>query len=256
MSTNSTEQAVAARMRAAWTLLSNGNDAATLASVFVRNAIPVAGVIGFGWSGSKFLLLAVFNSALSLALSGVSPATASTLIETQRAGKPVSRIRVGVQAVAIAAALSALLTAMLGWPIVVQSTKPVFDRGLWLAVAITLIALLPAVIADVRALAKSSGEQLKGIAQRRSALAIFSIVPIGMTWTMVGDSHAVGTIIAVVIVTAFSIVRDLRPDLAADLGTHERPSTSDSSDGFAALDGDSVARAEQRHARKNGADPP
>ena len=236
-----------------WSLLSNRgqNSVLGVASVFARNAIPVVGVSAFGWSGSKFLLLAVFNAALSLALSGVSPATASTLIEAQRAGKPVSRVGIGMQAVAIAAVLSTLLTAMIGWPIVVQSTEPVFDRGLWLAVAATLITLLPGVLADIRALAAAglSDEKLKALTQQRAALSIFSIIPIAMTWTMIGDYRSIGTLIAVVVVTAFSIVRDLRPDLAAELGSKRPP--SDSAGSFAVIDDIATRIAvEREHTRK------
>ena len=190
-----------------------------IAAIFARNLIPLLGIGILGWSASKFLLLIVFNFSLNIALIGVAGATASTVIALHAAGKQLRLASVCMQASLIVLVLSMLITAMLGWPIYFQSSAPVFDRGWWLALLMTVLAPLPGVIADIRdsVAVRLSDERLKKIVKQREMLVIAGIVPIVALYWLIGDSRSVGTLTLAALYAALAIARDLRPDLAAEL---------------------------------------
>lgn len=203
-----------------WAFLSmrGEHSALTVAGVFARNLIPVAGMLWFGWSATKFVLLIVFNFGLSLALISAASMLASTL-RTMTRPSVGTYAGIGIVLGLFVAFVSALITVMLGWPIYLQSPELALDRGWWGSLLATVVTALPAFFADVRKKRPMllSDEEMEKRDKPRIMLCIFSIIPIAAMWGVIGDAHPTGTAIVVALFTAFAIVRDLRPDLMSAL---------------------------------------
>jgi hypothetical protein len=191
------------------------HSALTVAGVFARNLIPVAGMLWFGWSATKFVLLIVFNFGLSLALISAASMLASTLRTLVRPSLG-AYVGNGIVLALSVAFVSGLITVMLGWPIYLQSPDLALDRGWWWSLLATVVTALPAFFADVRKKMPLvlSDEEMEKRDRPRIMLCVVSIIPIAAMWGTIGDAHPIGTAIVVGLFTAFAIVRDLRPDLA------------------------------------------
>ena len=191
-----------------------------IAAILVRNAIPIAGIVAFGWSAVQFLVLIVFNLALSIVNIGMAGVSAMTLRGDD--GAPPQKIGFGDIANFLGVGLffAAILTALGSWPIFIISgaDSDILQRpNFWWSALAMVIASLPAMRAEIAEKVRSplSMEQLKARDQPRVGIAFFGIAAslIMSGWTAQFGSIGLGLLVAAF--TAFALVRELRPDIIA-----------------------------------------
>jgi hypothetical protein len=187
----------------------------------VRNAIPLAGVLFFGWSAGQFLLISVFNIAFSVTCIGVVGAMVSTRKEKGEADT-AGEITGWLTALAVATGMSLLLTAMFGWVIVVLTAangQRLFTPSLGWAAFTMIAAVAPMVLDQYRADIASDLTEAER-KKRDSPNVITLIVCAGIIFIVSGYAAELGRfglVVMVLFVSALFLLRDLRPDLMREL---------------------------------------
>lgn len=185
------------------------------AGIVARNLVPLAGVLFLGHSPGHFVLLCVFNLALSIAGIGVVGVAVSMrgsyVGDADRIAGLCTLALVGLVA-------TAALTALFGWALVVfiaQVERSLFDRALfWSALSILLCAL-PALWQQYDADIRSGLDEAQR--RRRDQPQVF-IHLLGAGLIFVYTPYAfglgrTGMTLAAIAITAMFTFRDLRPDL-------------------------------------------
>lgn len=209
-----------AQRRDAWRALTppRPTRAGQIVPILVRHAIPIAGMLWFGWSAIQFLLLTVFNLGLSIANIGLTGVTAATLRGAP--GEAPARMDIGqwLNLIAACTFIALLLTALGCWPIFIIAARGLAtlrDPDLWWSALAMELALIPALHAEICDKLRSpmSLEQLKARDQPRvgSAFAGIGLSMLLSGWAAGFGSYA--TVLLVIAFTALSLVRELRPDL-------------------------------------------
>ncbi len=192
-----------------------------IAAIVVRNAIPIIGIVAFGWSAVQFLVLSVFNLAMSIVNIGLAGAIASTM--RGDGAMAARKVRFGelMKFLGAGVFLAVLLTTMGAWPIFVIAEKDagvLLRPGFWGAVLAIVIVSVPSVRAEIHAKLMSplTLEQSKARDQPRVGIAFFGI---GVSLVMSGwaaQFGSFGLVLLVIGFTAFALVRELRPDWIAN----------------------------------------
>ena len=183
---------------------------------------PAQGVKFFalGWSAVQFLVLTVFNFALSIVNIGMAGVSAMTLRGDGSA--PPRNIGFGDVANFLGVGLffAAVLTALGSWPIFIISgaDSDILERpNFWWSALAIVISSLPSMRAEIAEKVRSplSLEQLKRRDQPRVGIAFLGIV---LSLMMSGWAARLGSIglgLLVAGFTTFALVRELRPDVIA-----------------------------------------
>jgi len=186
-----------------------------------RNAIPVIGVLFFGWSAGQFLLISVFNIAFSVTCIGVVGAMVSTRKEQGNTGS-VDEIAGWLTALACAALLSLFLTAMFGWVIAVITVStghPLFTPSLGWAAFTMIAAIAPMVLDQYRA--DMASDVTEAERKKRDQPRVMTLViSAGIIFVASGYSANLGRFglsALVMFVSALFVLRDARPDLMREL---------------------------------------
>lgn len=194
--------------------------------VCARNTVPLAGLWLPGGSPENFLLLTVFNIAVSIAAIAVVGVAVSTRQEVGDRGLVDALSSLALLA-AIGIAVAVLLTALFGWVIALMVS--VTDEGLWnamlgwSALAIVLAALPEMVMQYRRDLAAKLSEDARK--RRDQPVIVGQVMCAGLIFVLSGyaaNGGRVGVMLMAIVVTALFIFRDLRPDLMREL---TRPSS-------------------------------
>jgi hypothetical protein len=213
----------AAHARDAWDALAPPRPVqfARIAGIVLRHAIPIVGMLWFGWSVAQFLLLTVFNYGLTIANVGLVGITAMTLRGDD--GKPPEKFGIGnlPALLATTAFIALLLTALGGWPIFVLAgvdTGILGEPNLWWSALAMELSAAPALLAEIRDKARSplSLEQLKARDQPRVGAAFLGIVTSAIFSAWAVKMGAFGVVFAVMAFTVFGLLRELRPDWIHD----------------------------------------
>ena len=124
-----------------------------IAAVIVRNAIPIVGIVAIGWSAVQFLVLTVFNLALSIVNIGLAGVSAMTL----RGDDSEPPQKIGFSDIAnfldVGLFFAAILTALGSWPIFIISgadSDLLMRPNFWWSALAMVIASLPSVRAEIR----------------------------------------------------------------------------------------------------------
>ena len=191
-----------------------------IAAVVVRNAIPVIGIVAFGWSAVQFLVLTVFNLALSIVNIGLAGVSAMTLRGDD--GEPPQKIGFSDIANFLGVGLffTAILTALGSWPIFIISgadSDLLMRPDFWWSALAMVIASLPSVRAEIVDKVRSplTLEQLKARDQPRIGIAFLGIVLSLMMSGWAARFGSIGLGLLVAGFTAFALMRELRPDVIA-----------------------------------------
>lgn len=189
------------------------------ASTIVRNTVPLVGVLFLGHSAGNFVLLSVFNLALTIAGLGVIG------VAVPQHGKYISTsdLIAGIGSLLlIGMGITIVLTGLFGWAIAVfidLTEHALFTRSLfWSALSIALCAL-PGMWQqyhdDVRS--KLDDAQRK---RRDQPLVFIHLLTAGLIFVFCPYAFEFGRsgmIAAALVVTAMFTFRDLRPDLMRKL---------------------------------------
>ena len=188
-----------------------------VAAVVTRNAIPIVGMIWFDWPPLQFLVLTVFNLALSIVNIGMAGVTVATLRGDGRNGLPRMNSSQWIKLAMAGLFLTLLLTAICAWPLFLISNQDIgiLRRGeFWFSALAMIAASVPSIRAEVETNLRSSlsTEELKRRDQPRVGLAFFGI---GLGWILSSWSVRFGSLGVVILVagfTVYSLVRELRPN--------------------------------------------
>ena len=191
------------------------------ALIVARNAIPVVGVLFFGWSAGQFLLISVFTIAFSVTCIGVVGAMVSTHKEQGNTG-PVDDAKGWFIAFACAVLLSLLLTAMFGWVIAVITVStghPLFTPSLGWAAFTMIAAVAPMVLDQYRA--DMASDLTEAERRKRDQPRVMTLV-ISAAIIFVASGYSAnlgrfGLTALVVFVSGLFLLRDARPDLMREL---------------------------------------
>jgi len=182
--------------------------------IVLRNVVPLLGVLFFGHSAGHFVLLCVFNLALTIAGIGVVG------IAVSQHGNYVGnadRLAGACSLLVVGLGIAAMLTGLFGWAIAVFidiSEHSLFDRELfWSALSILLCALPEAwrqysddVHARLDEAQRKRRDQPIVFVHLLSAGLIFVYTPYAFGF------GAAGVTAAAIAITAMFIFRDLHPD--------------------------------------------
>lgn len=193
-----------------------------IAAILLRSAIPIAGMLWFGWSVVQFLLLTVFNLGLTIGNIGMVGVAVSTLREAapQSVASGGARIGVGqwITLLVVTAFIALLLTVLGGWPIFVISDNGLGVLGepaLWTSALAMELAVIPAMRADMRCKLQSplSLAELQARDQPRVGSAFLGVGVSMILSAWAAGRHGFGVVFLVLAFTAFGLLRELRPDL-------------------------------------------
>ncbi len=210
----------ARRARAdAWTALTpqRPRRPAEIALILVRNAIPWVGIGWFGGSIAQFLLLSVFGFGLTIANIGLAGVSVMNLRGTGGAAPGRIGVATLLNLLAVTAFIAVLLTALGGWPIFVIAgvdTAVLRQPALWWSALAMQVSAAPGLVAEIRANAQSpySIGQLKARDQPRVGAAMLGVAA---SLVLSGWAARLGTFggtFLMLAFTAFSLLRELRPD--------------------------------------------
>lgn len=196
------------------------------ASILARHLIPLAGLLLLGGSAAQFLLLCVFNIALTVTSIGTVGVSVSMREEMRSLGL-ANEIGSWGTLLAITLGFSALLTGLFGWVLALAASSLDAD-GLWtksLAWSVLAIVLCtgPDLFRQYRqdVAAKLPEEQRK---RRDQPIVFMHLFCAGLIFLLSGyaiEAGRIGLTVLAFVVTALFIFRDLRPDLMRQLA---RPS--------------------------------
>ena len=190
------------------------------AGIVARNLIPLVVTVAFGWSLGQYLVLSVFNltfSVTSIAIVGVSVSHRESMHTSglDAFGSWLAVIFAG-------AFVAFLLTAMFGWTVALmawESDRHLFDRYLALSGLAIVVAAAPGMFARYRADVASG--LAEAVRKRRDEPEIHvlmaSAAMILFASFFVASWGRGGVVVLAIIVTALSLLRDLRPDLMGRL---------------------------------------
>lgn len=189
------------------------------ASVIARNAVPLVGVVFFGHSAGNFVMLCVFNLALTIAGIGVVGVAVS------QDGKYISnadRIAGLCTLALVGLGITALLTALFGWAIAVfiaQVEDGLFNLPLfWSALSIVLCAL-PALWRQFNDDLQSKLDE-EARKRRDQPIIFMHVLSAGLIFVFCPyafEFGRTGMIVAAFVITSMFTFRDLRPDLMGKL---------------------------------------
>jgi hypothetical protein len=185
--------------------------AAQAAGIVIRHLVPVFGVLFLGWSAQQFLLMSMFNIAFSIACIGTISVAVSGHQKGTVSQSKADSVRNWLSLLAGALLVTLILTAALGWWIVLISPRdgpPLLVRSLAWAALSMIISAAPGLLRQYRSDLHST-LTVKQRRERDQANGILLFV-CGVLIFMMAN-----TILALTVVgaTALFIVRDLRPDL-------------------------------------------
>lgn len=210
-------RAVAARKVAAPAATRPRHGAIGTAGIVVRNLVPLAMVLAFGWSIGQFLVLNVFNltfAVTSIAIVGVSVSHR----EAMHASGTLDALGSWLMVIGAGAFVSLLLTAVFGWVVALmawQDDGGLFDRGLLLAALAIVLAAAPGMYRQYRVDAASGlseeGRKRRDQPQIHVLMASMAMILFASFWAAKGGR--IGLHVLAVLVTVLSLLRDLRPDL-------------------------------------------
>lgn len=192
------------------------------AGIIVRDVIPLAMVVAFGWSIGQFLLISVFDltfAVTSIAMVGVSVSHR----EMMNASGPLDAFGSWLAVIGAGALVSLLLTALFGWVVALmawQDEGHLFDRTLVLSALAIVLASAPAIHRQYRADVASG--LAEAVRKRRDEprihllMASMAMILFASFWAAQGGR--IGLYVLAVAVTALALLRDLRPDLLRKLG--------------------------------------
>jgi hypothetical protein len=188
---------------------------AQAAGIVIRHLVPVYGVLFLGWSAQQFLLMSIFNIAFSIACIG----TISVAVSRQQKGTAThgaaGSIRSWISLLAGALLVTLILTAALGWWILVISPRggpPLLVRSLAWAALSMIVSAAPGLLRQYRSDLHStlSAKQRRERDQANGMLLFVCGVLIFMMANTILPLTVIGA-------TALFIVRDLRPGLLRQL---------------------------------------
>ena len=183
-------------------------------AILVRHAIPLAGLVWFGGSPARFVLLSVFGIALGIACIGVAVSTR----ESNCAHGTANEVAAWLTLACMCLFLTALLTALFGWVIALLASRS--PLGLWNAqlgwlLLATLASAVPGLMRQYQWDAASGLSE--DVRQRRDQPLIAGLVlSAGLLFVLSGQAAnwgRFGVNLMAVAVTALALFRDLRPDL-------------------------------------------
>lgn len=188
-----------------------------IAGIVLRNLIPLAMVVVFGWSIGQYVLLSVFDltyAVTSIAVVGVSVSHRDAM----NASGALDAFGSWLMVIGVGAFVSLLLTAMFGWVVALmawQDDRRLFDATLvWSALAI-MLAAAPAMYrqyrADVASGLPEAVRQRRDEPRIRVLMASMAMILFASFWA--AQAGTIGLVVLAILVTALSLVRDLRPDL-------------------------------------------
>jgi hypothetical protein len=185
------------------------------AGIVIRHLIPVGGVLFLGWSAGQFLLLSMFNIALSLASIGTIGVAVSARQKAGGGGSSADGLRAWLGLIAGGLFVTLLLTAALGWwivPLAANGGHPLFNLSLvWSAISMVLTAA-PGLRHQYQTdLGSTLGVRERKERDQANAMALFVY---GILIYLMGSWSLTLTMIGA---TALFIARDLRPDLIRGL---------------------------------------
>jgi len=194
---------------------------AQVASIVLRQLVPLAGLFWFGSSVLQFLLLCVFNIAFTVAGIGTVGVAVSTRQEVAPRGA-ADRIGALVMLAIVCAGASLLLSFLFGWVVAVfaaQEAKGLWDPNLWWSVLAIVASALPGLYLQYQAdlEAKLDEDTRKRRDQPVVGVLLFSMLAVLMLSAYMLNGGRVGAVLMAIVLTALFIFRDLRPDLARAL---------------------------------------
>lgn len=202
-------------------------------SIVVPHLVPLLGVLVLGWSAGAFLVLGLFQLSFSIMSIGVVGVAVSTKREKPDVADADWAVQIGrwVALGAIAVIGSLVLTALFGWVVAIISANvegALFHRGLLAPAVAMMLAALPGLSRQYKAdLAANLGEEVrKARDQPRVGLLLMSC---GAYFLLAGYADGfgrTGLCVMAILVTALSILRDWKPELAQILFPYPRPSAS------------------------------
>jgi len=195
--------------------------AGEIASIVARHVVPLAGLWMFGGSVENFLLLSVFNIALTIACIAMVGVAVSTR-QINGVVSAADTISALLTLVVIGAGLTLLLTALFGWVIALiasESALGLWNSALGWSLLAIVAAALPEMIRQYSAdmTAKLSEEARK---QRDQPVVGGQLMCAGLMFVLSGYAANwghIGVILMAIAITALFIFRDLRPDLMREL---------------------------------------
>lgn len=190
-------------------------------AILVRHAIPLAGLVWFGGSPARFVLLSVFGIALGIACIGVVGVAVSTRQQAGAGRGIAGGIGDWLTLLAVGAGISVMLTALFGWialALARERGEAVLDVSLgWSALAI-VISAAPGVLQRYRAdlLSTLDEEQRKRRDQPEVVALLFCGALAFMMCALARHlgRYAFGALS--VAITLLFVFRDLRPDLVRE----------------------------------------
>lgn len=197
-----------------------------IAAILLRSAIPIAGMLWFGWSVVQFLLLTVFNLGLTIGNIGMVGVAVSTIRESAAPASASGGARIGIgqwiTLLVVTTFIALLLTVMGGWPIFVIADNGLGvlrEPALWGSALAMEIAAVPSMHADIRQKLQSplSLAELQARDQPRVGSAFLGVGVSMVLSGWAGGRHGFGIVFLVVAFTAFGLLRELRPDWIHEL---------------------------------------
>jgi MFS family permease len=198
--------------------------------VCARHALPLASLWLPGGSPENFLLLSVFNIAVSIAAIAVVGVAVSTRQEAGDRGLADALSALAALA-AVGIGVAMLLTVLFGWVIALIASASV--DGLWNApLAWSALAIVVAAVTEmVGQYRRDLAAKLPEDARKRRDQPVIGgqLMCAGLIFVLSGhaaNGGRVGVVLMAIAVTALFIFRDLRPDLMRELTrpSHRPPS--------------------------------
>lgn len=185
--------------------------------IIVRDVIPLAMVVAFGWSIGQYVLISVFDltfAVTSIAMVGVSVSHR----EVMNASGPLDALGSWLAVIGAGALVSLLLTAVFGWVVALLAWREegrLFDRTLVLSALAIVLAAAPAMYrhyrADVASGLPEAARKRRDEPRIQILMASMAMILFASFWAAQGGR--IGLYALAVAVTALSLLRDLRPEL-------------------------------------------
>ena len=192
------------------------------ASIMLRHLVPLGFLLLLGGSAAQFLLLNVFNIALTITCIGTLGVSVSMRGEMRSLGL-ANEISSWGTLLAITIGFSLLLTGLFGWVLVLAVSQldegGLFTKSLWWSLLAIVLCAAPELFRQYRQdVASKLGEEQRK--RRDQPIVFIHLLCAGFIFVLSGyafDMGRGGFVALAVLVTAIFIFRDLRPDLMRQL---------------------------------------
>ena len=191
--------------------------ALAIAQVVVRNAVPVAGILFFGWQAFNVLALYLLDTLMTIAALGAGVGRSFAVADTSGIAG-----RVKMEATLIAAGLfiAGFMAVPLGVPLIFMTNGDMAmlrltftDRGFWLGAAVQAAMVSWLYLGIRRAMAAGGTPDSLGLKRRFALVFLRWIVVLMVVYFGIGQLFGhYAPFMFVLVYVAASIVEEIAPD--------------------------------------------